>query len=212
MYLNEMALRNVLGVIPTYMRPPYLECSVTCQSILGDLGYHVISTNLDTLDWQYATFDTIQTSKNIFSQATTTNHQPGPIVLSHDVHQTTVEALAEHMIVTARAAGYTLVTVGECLGDPKENWYRAAGATTCAGGGGGSAPPPVSTTTSAAPSGPTGGGSGGLPKTPDGTCGPQAGFTCQGSSSGNCCSQWGWCGSTSDYCAAGCQSGFGTCG
>ncbi|CAG8545724.1 461_t:CDS:2 [Ambispora leptoticha] len=29
--------------------------------------------------------------------------------------------------------------------------------------------------------------------------------------SGNCCSQWGWCGTTSDYCGSGCQSGFGKC-
>jgi hypothetical protein len=27
MYKNEMALRNVLGVIPTYMRPPYSSCT-----------------------------------------------------------------------------------------------------------------------------------------------------------------------------------------
>jgi hypothetical protein len=25
------------------------------------------------------------------------------------------------------------------------------------------------------------------------------------------CSQWGYCGSTSDYCGTGCQSGFGNC-
>jgi hypothetical protein len=26
-----------------------------------------------------------------------------------------------------------------------------------------------------------------------------------------CCSQWGYCGSTSDYCGTGCQSAFGKC-
>lgn len=26
-----------------------------------------------------------------------------------------------------------------------------------------------------------------------------------------CCSQYGYCGTTSDYCSTGCQSGFGTC-
>jgi len=35
-------------------------------------------------------------------------------------------------------------------------------------------------------------------------CGTQAGgATCPG---GLCCSQYGWCGTTSDYCADGCQS------
>ncbi|KAE9374828.1 carbohydrate esterase family 4 protein [Stipitochalara longipes BDJ] len=47
----------------------------------------------------------------------------------------------------------------------------------------------------------------------DGTCAGTEGFTCQGSTYGNCCSQYSWCGSTSAYCLTsnGCQSGFGTC-
>ncbi|KAK1843988.1 agglutinin Isolectin 1 [Colletotrichum chrysophilum] len=52
---------------------------------------------------------------------------------------------------------------------------------------------------------------GGKSVSQDGTCGGTAGFTCQGSSFGDCCSQWGYCGSSSDHCAAGCQSSFGTC-
>ncbi|KAG8633889.1 hypothetical protein MANES_18G145692v8 [Manihot esculenta] len=35
-------------------------------------------------------------------------------------------------------------------------------------------------------------------------CGTQAGgVVCPG---GLCCSKWGWCGTTSDYCCEGCQS------
>ncbi|KAH7356170.1 hypothetical protein BKA66DRAFT_400422, partial [Pyrenochaeta sp. MPI-SDFR-AT-0127] len=39
------------------------------------------------------------------------------------------------------------------------------------------------------------------------------GQTCQGSKWGNCCSQYGYCGSTRDYCdvANKCQKDFGTC-
>lgn len=33
MYKNEMALRNILGVIPTYMRPPYSSCTAGEWSI-----------------------------------------------------------------------------------------------------------------------------------------------------------------------------------
>jgi peptidoglycan/xylan/chitin deacetylase (PgdA/CDA1 family) len=46
----------------------------------------------------------------------------------------------------------------------------------------------------------------------DGTCGGTGGFTCKGSTFGNCCSQYGWCGSTTAYCGTGCQPNFGTCG
>lgn len=59
MYKNEMALRNILGVIPTYMRPPYSSCTAGkapvltsiesrtdllacgCEADLLDLGYHI---------------------------------------------------------------------------------------------------------------------------------------------------------------------------
>ncbi|KAK0736578.1 hypothetical protein B0T21DRAFT_367207 [Apiosordaria backusii] len=46
----------------------------------------------------------------------------------------------------------------------------------------------------------------------DGSCGPANGDkTCAGSGFGDCCSSGGWCGNTTDHCAAGCQSSFGTC-
>ncbi|KAF4624626.1 hypothetical protein G7Y89_g13544 [Cudoniella acicularis] len=45
----------------------------------------------------------------------------------------------------------------------------------------------------------------------DGSCGKDA--TCLGSTFGPCCSSYGWCGSTSEYClpSNGCQAGFGAC-
>jgi glucan 1,3-beta-glucosidase len=49
------------------------------------------------------------------------------------------------------------------------------------------------------------------PVSPDGSCGGTTGYTCAGLASGTCCSQYGWCGSTSAYCGTGCQSAFGTC-
>ncbi|RJE26488.1 chitin deacetylase [Aspergillus sclerotialis] len=51
MYQNEQALFNVFGKIPTYMRPPYLAFNGDCAADMTALGYHVISTNLDTKDY-----------------------------------------------------------------------------------------------------------------------------------------------------------------
>ncbi|KAH4076662.1 hypothetical protein HBI56_123050 [Parastagonospora nodorum] len=45
----------------------------------------------------------------------------------------------------------------------------------------------------------------------DATCGGAKGYSCLGSSFGNCCSQYGWCGSDRNYCDKGCQSKFGKC-
>ncbi|KAG5181545.1 hypothetical protein JKP88DRAFT_195219 [Tribonema minus] len=43
---------------------------------------------------------------------------------------------------------------------------------------------------------------------PGGSCGPSANAHCP---SPQCCSQWGWCGVTSDHCGSGCQRLWGTC-
>ncbi|KAI3400377.1 hypothetical protein diail_3394 [Diaporthe ilicicola] len=54
-------------------------------------------------------------------------------------------------------------------------------------------------------------GTGGNKVSTDGNCGGTTAQTCLGSTFGDCCSQYGYCGSTSVYCGTGCQSGFGKC-
>jgi hypothetical protein len=47
---------------------------------------------------------------------------------------------------------------------------------------------------------------------PDGTCAGETGYTCEGSAFGSCCSEYHFCGSESDHCAAEkCIPGFGDC-
>ncbi|KAF2138787.1 carbohydrate-binding module family 18 [Aplosporella prunicola CBS 121167] len=45
----------------------------------------------------------------------------------------------------------------------------------------------------------------------DGSCGGTSGFTCAGSSFGNCCSKFGWCGTGEAYCGSECQASAGKC-
>jgi peptidoglycan/xylan/chitin deacetylase (PgdA/CDA1 family) len=49
---NEKAIANAIGMVPTYIRPPYLSCDDGCQTDLGALGYHAVNIDLDTNDWQ----------------------------------------------------------------------------------------------------------------------------------------------------------------
>jgi hypothetical protein len=45
-----------------------------------------------------------------------------------------------------------------------------------------------------------------------GRCGAQFnGLTCKGSTFGDCCSQYNYCGATTEHCGSGCQTGFGVC-
>lgn len=65
---------------------------------------------------------------------------------------------------------------------------------------------PMSTTTTKQP-----GPSETTKVSPDGTCSGKDGYTCLGSLFGDCCSSSMFCGSSKDYCAAGCQAKFGKC-
>ena len=131
MWKLEMAVRNILGYIPTYMRPPYSSCTAEsgCQADLAELKYHVIYFDLDTSDYLNTEPDQIQNSINIFddffvgkSPAT-----DDALAIAHDIHNQTATTLTRHMLEKLKTLGYRTVTVGECLGDPKENWYRQVG-------------------------------------------------------------------------------------
>lgn len=39
----EIALTDILGFFPTYMRPPFGKCGPQCETDMGNLGYHVVS-------------------------------------------------------------------------------------------------------------------------------------------------------------------------
>ncbi|KAG9254266.1 uncharacterized protein F5Z01DRAFT_622178 [Emericellopsis atlantica] len=120
----EVALLDIIRVYPTYFRAPWGRCNEGCQAMLSEFGYHLIQWDLDTNDWKQDE----QASRDTFSQ--TLNSQNSAIVLAHDIHEMTVNSLAAYMISTARAKGFSLVTVGECLGDPRRNWYRTAGSSS----------------------------------------------------------------------------------
>jgi peptidoglycan/xylan/chitin deacetylase (PgdA/CDA1 family) len=213
MIYNEMAFRNLFGWIPTYMRAPYLECNAGsgCLAEMSRLGYHVVDQNVDTKDYENDSPQLIQNSKDRYSAGISTNSASNQyIVLAHDVHDQTVHNLTSYMIDTARSRGYRLVTVGECLGDPRANWYRAASrdqdvTSTSTAAATQTVPPTTVTSTTKATA------TGGLVISPNQRCGGDTGYTCQGSAFGSCCSFYGYCGSSASYCGTGCDADFGTC-
>ncbi|KAJ1333080.1 peptidoglycan-N-acetylglucosamine deacetylase [Microdochium nivale] len=180
----ENTLISMVGKFPTYMRPPYFDYNANTLNIMRSLGYKVIIADIDTKDFE-------TNSPNNFQQAVTRFRDGlnagGSISLAHDIHEGTVNLILPELIKIINNRRLRAVTVGECLGDPIANWYR--GPRT-------GAPPPTTN-----PSPPTNVG-------PGGQCGGASRWNC---ASGLCCSQYGWCGSDAQYCAAGCQSAFGRC-
>lgn len=149
----EMALRNILGFLPTYMRPPYSSCTAEsgCEKDLEDLGYHITYFDLDTQDYLHTKPELIQTSKDIVTQffdgKSAANFDA--LAIGHDIHFQTVYNLTEYMLSTVTQKGFKFVTVGECLNDPVSNWYRYDGGANLGAANPGPAPSGATTLTSA---------------------------------------------------------------
>ncbi|XHG04270.1 hypothetical protein AWENTII_007546 [Aspergillus wentii] len=196
MLKNEAALRNILGYFPTYMRPPYASCvpESGCLEDLGALGYHIILYDIDTADYNNDSPSKIQKSKDNFDNALAPwkSTDKSWLVIAHDVHEQTVHNLTEHMLKSLSASGYRAVTVGECLGDPEEYWYRQVRDAS-----------PTSVRVPKKTSTP------GKQISLDGRCGSNV--TCLGSSFGSCCSLVNFCGNSTQHCGVGCQPSSGHC-
>ncbi|KAI9882009.1 MAG: hypothetical protein M1823_006267, partial [Watsoniomyces obsoletus] len=121
MTMLQTALTQILGNYPTYMRSPFFSANEVVVQTMADLGYHVIHSNIDTVDWNYQSESAIWTAVENFRSGLNAG---GNLALAHDVHPWTANILVQQMVNEVRNRGLRGVTVGECLGDPRENWYR----------------------------------------------------------------------------------------
>ncbi|GED09064.1 polysaccharide deacetylase family protein [Cellulosimicrobium cellulans] len=100
---TQEAITTASGETPTFLRPPYGDVDDRVRSVATRTGLQVILWNLDTLDWK--TKDAAETRRRTVEGA-----RPGSVVLMHDIHATTVDAVPG-IIDDLRAQGYVLVTV-----------------------------------------------------------------------------------------------------
>ncbi|KAK3341918.1 chitin binding protein [Lasiosphaeria hispida] len=144
---NEIALVDILGFLPTYFRPPFTKWNDDVLADLKKFGYHNVNFDLDTQDWK----GDYQVARDSFSSAVSQKDPASTsfIAVAHDIHEQTVRGYVQYMIDQARKYKYELVTVGECLGDPPNNWYRDS---TSGREFGGPAPEKPKKTTISAPS------------------------------------------------------------
>lgn len=106
---TDAAIRKATGGVGTQLvRPPYGATGPTVTKALQARGDAAILWDVDTEDWKNR--DAKKTTANLLREV-----RPGSIVLMHDIHPTTVEAVPG-IIDALRARGYTLVTVPQLLG------------------------------------------------------------------------------------------------
>lgn len=126
-FYNEIALADILGYFPTYLRPPYSASNPERDQWLGELGYHVTYFNLDTEGYLHNDPSLIQQSKDIWDAHIEGQNPMNTkwLGVEHDIVYQSVYNLTEHMLESLFRNGFRSVTIGECLGDPLENWYRS---------------------------------------------------------------------------------------
>jgi peptidoglycan/xylan/chitin deacetylase (PgdA/CDA1 family) len=105
---TDDAIRSATGSRPTLMRPPY--GSITPREkrwIHDEFGYRVILWDVDPLDWK-------RPGPAVVRNRILKETQPGSIVLSHDIHPGTIEAMPS-TLDALEAKGFKFVTVSELI-------------------------------------------------------------------------------------------------
>ncbi|GGE29528.1 polysaccharide deacetylase family protein [Streptococcus himalayensis] len=98
---TQAALQAVIGEAPRTMRPPYGSIN---QAVQNAVNVSFMLWDVDTLDWK--THNTAAIMREVRKT------QPGSVILMHDIHQTTIDALPS-VLEYLKENGYTFVTVSE---------------------------------------------------------------------------------------------------
>jgi peptidoglycan/xylan/chitin deacetylase (PgdA/CDA1 family) len=105
---TQEAIKEASGYTPTLLRPPYGAITPRQREwISSQFGLNVILWSVDPFDWKRPGSAVI--TQRILSQA-----RPGAIILSHDIHKQTVDAMPATLDGLI-AKGYKFVTVSQLI-------------------------------------------------------------------------------------------------
>ena len=102
-------VKKLVGHTPTVVRCPYGALDDTVKQYAKEAGVPLIQWDIDTRDWESR-----NAAKVISTTFASKGLGDGSIVLLHDIHKTTVEAVPA-LIDRFLAQGYTFVTVSDLL-------------------------------------------------------------------------------------------------
>jgi peptidoglycan-N-acetylglucosamine deacetylase len=105
---TEEAITSAIGSRPTLLRPPYGSVTARQKHFIHDeLGYEIILWEVDPLDWK-------NPGPNVVSSRIVKETHAGSIVLAHDIHPQTIQAMPA-TLTELEAKGFKFVTVSELL-------------------------------------------------------------------------------------------------
>ena len=105
---TDDAIKSAIGKSPTLLRPPYGSITEREKRMIHDeFGYDIILWDVDPLDWK-------RPGPAVVRNRILKETRPGSIVLSHDIHPGTIEAMPS-TFDELEAKGFKFVTVSELL-------------------------------------------------------------------------------------------------
>ncbi|KAJ3525834.1 hypothetical protein NMY22_g10412 [Coprinellus aureogranulatus] len=111
---DQMALSRITGAYPAWVRPPYGSYNTLVQQAAGNRGMSLVNWDLDAGD-----ADGVSVAETRRRYDERINQHPNTILaLNHETLETTAHQTVPYMIQRLQAAGYRLVTLAECLGQP----------------------------------------------------------------------------------------------
>ncbi|KAK5097722.1 hypothetical protein LTR70_000563 [Exophiala xenobiotica] len=126
MHKNERAIANIIGKIPTFMRPPMSQCNTDCEEDMRALGYHVVQ-------WEYDSRDSedplpsmeAMTDDNLMAAMDRTDVNGSMFIIQHDIHGNAAR-VADSLLTNMHAnrTGWEAVPVVECIGLGPDDAYR----------------------------------------------------------------------------------------
>ena len=106
---TDDAIKSAIGKSPTLLRPPYGSITDHEKKWIHDqFGYDIILWDVDPLDWK-------RPGPAVVRNRILKETRAGSIVLSHDIHPGTIEAMPS-TFDELEAKGFKFVTVSELLG------------------------------------------------------------------------------------------------
>jgi peptidoglycan/xylan/chitin deacetylase (PgdA/CDA1 family) len=105
---TQDTIKEASGFTPTLLRPPYGAITARQREwIESQFGLNIILWSVDPFDWK-------RPGASVITQRILSQVRPGAIILSHDIHKQTVDAMPT-TLDSLIAKGYKFVTVTQLI-------------------------------------------------------------------------------------------------
>lgn len=120
--LGYHSVRTIFFPPPPLPNPPLLNIHMNVSPELTNPPSQIF-WDFDPRDWEGNYTYAENQFLSHFATGNPSNLSALPVM--HETHKRTVHEFTQWAIDLAHEKGYKLARVGECMGDPEENWYRS---------------------------------------------------------------------------------------